>query len=92
VDNDCPARITDLTVYVRPGDDQTIVQVSGETDLHSEASVQDLLLRIMRTHSPRLLRDLSGVSFIDCTGLTALLITRRPLSRSVVPAEISSGY
>jgi anti-anti-sigma factor len=38
---------------------------------------QDMMLRVMCRHSPSLLLDLSGVSFMDCAGLRALLLTRR---------------
>ena len=66
-----------LTLDVRPGDDGTVVVVSGEVDVCTEASLQQALLRIMREHGPRLLLDVSGVSFMDCAGLRALLTIRR---------------
>ena len=55
-----------LTLGVRPGDDGTVVVVSGEVDVCTEASLQQALLRIMREHGARLLLDVSGVSFMDC--------------------------
>ena len=67
----------DLTLGVRPGDDGTVVVVSGEVDVCTEVSLQQALLRIMREHGARLLLDVSGVSFMDCAGLRALLMTRR---------------
>ena len=39
----------------------------------------------MREHGARLLLDVSGVSFIDCTGLRALLTIRRR-------AELHGGF
>jgi hypothetical protein len=36
-----------------------------------------MMLRVMRRHGPSLLLDLSGVSFMDCAGLRALLMTHR---------------
>jgi len=68
----------DVTLGVRPGDDGTVVAVSGEVDVCTEAPLQQALLRIMREHGARLLLDVSGVSFMDCAGLRALLTTRRP--------------
>jgi anti-sigma B factor antagonist len=67
----------DVTLGVRPGDDGTVVAVSGEVDVCTEAPLQQPLLRIMREHGARLLLDVSGVSFMDCAGLRALLMTRR---------------
>lgn len=67
----------DLRLCVIPGDRGTIVRVSGEVDVSTEGPLQDLLLRVMRAHSPGLLLDLSGVSFMDCAGLRVLVRTRR---------------
>ena len=66
----------DVTLCVRPGDGGTIVAVSGEVDVCTEAPLQQALLRIIRECSARLMLDLSGVSFMDCAGLRALLATR----------------
>jgi anti-anti-sigma factor len=44
---------------------------SGRTPL------QQALLRIIRERSAKLMLDVSGVSFMDCAGLRALLATRR---------------
>ncbi len=74
-----------LTLGVRPGDDRTVVVVSGEVDVCTEASLQQALPRIMREHGARLLLDVSGVSFMDCAGLRALLTTRRR-------AELHGGF
>jgi anti-sigma B factor antagonist len=66
-----------LTLHVCPGDVGTIVWVSGDVDFNTAGAFQDMLLRVMRRHSPWLLVDLSGVSFMDCAGLRALMRTRR---------------
>ena len=60
-------------------------RVSGEVDVCTEAPLQQALLRIMREHGARLLLDVSGVSFMDCAGLRALLTTRRR-------AELRGGF
>ena len=67
----------DLTLSVRHGDDGIIVAVSGEVDVCTEGPLQQVLLRIMRERSARIFLDVSGVSFMDCAGLRALLTTRR---------------
>jgi anti-anti-sigma factor len=69
--------IMGVTLYVRPGDGGTIVAVSGEVDVCTKAQLQQALLPIIRERSTRLMLDLSGVSFMDCAGLRALLATRR---------------
>ena len=66
-----------LTLSVHPGDHGTTARVGGEIDVCVAEPLQDALLRIMRTHTPRLLLDLREVSFIDCAGLRALMLTRR---------------
>lgn len=66
-----------LTLCVCPDDRGTIVRIGGEIDVCVAETLEEGLLRIMRAHSPRLLIDLSAVTFIDCTGLRALLVTQR---------------
>ena len=74
-----------LTVCARSGDDGIVVAVSGEVDVCTEGPLQQVLLRIMRERGARLLLDVSGVSFMDCAGLRALLTTRRR-------AELCGGF
>ena len=50
---------------------------SGDVDTNVAETFQDMMLAVMRGHSPSLLLDLSGVSFMDCAGLRALLLTQR---------------
>jgi len=75
--NERPGRIMDLTLCVRPCDRGTVVWVGGEVDVRAASPLQDFLLQVMRAHSPWLLLDLSGISFMDCAGLRALALTRR---------------
>jgi hypothetical protein len=62
----------DLTLGVRPGDDGTVVAVSGEVDVCTEAPLQQALLRIMREHGARLLLDVSGVSSYPMSWILAM--------------------
>jgi anti-anti-sigma factor len=62
---------------VRPGGDGTVVSVSGDVDICTASPLEDVLLRTMHERGPRLLLDLSGVSFMDCAGLRAIMTTRR---------------
>ena len=75
--------IMGVTLCVRPGDGGTIVAIGGEVDVCTEAPLQQALLRIIRERSARLMLDVSGVSFMDCAGLRALLATRRRVARRV---------
>jgi anti-sigma B factor antagonist len=74
-----------LTLCVRSGADGVVVAVSGEVDVCTEGRLRQVLLRIMRQRGARLLLDVSGVSFMDCAGLRALLVTRRR-------AELRGGF
>lgn len=65
------------TVCVCPGGSGAVVRIEGEIDVCVADQLQELLLRIMRAHGPRLLLDLSAVSFMDCAGLRALVLTAR---------------
>ncbi len=66
-----------LTLHVCPGDSGAVVWASGDIDTNVAETFQDMMLSVMRQHSPSLLLDLSGVSFMDCAGLRALLLTQR---------------
>ena len=66
-----------VTLCVRLGDGGTIVAISGDVDVGTEAQLQQSLLRIMRECGAKLMLDVSGVSFMDCAGLRALLATQR---------------
>ena len=50
---------------------------SGDVDTNAAETFQDMMQSVMRRHSASLLLDLSGVSFMDCAGLRALLLTQR---------------
>ena len=65
-----------LTLHVCPGDSSAVVWASGDVDTNVAETFRDMMLSVMRRHSPSLLLDLSGVSFMDCAGLRALLMTR----------------
>lgn len=66
-----------LTLHVCPGDSSAVVWASGDVDTNVAEVFRDMMLSVMRRHSPSLLLDLSGVSFMDCADLRALLMTRR---------------
>jgi anti-sigma B factor antagonist len=65
------------TLCVRAGGSGAVVRIEGEIDVCVADRLQELLLRITRAHGPRLLLDLSAVSFMDCAGRRALVLTLR---------------
>jgi anti-anti-sigma factor len=65
------------TLRVCPGGSGALVRIEGEIDVCVADRLQELLLQIMRMHGPRLLLDLSAVSFIDCAGLRAVTLPLR---------------
>ena len=66
-----------LTLHICPADGGAVVWASGDVDTNVAETFQDMMLAVMRGHRPSLLLDLSGVSFMDCAGLRALLLTQR---------------
>ena len=66
-----------LVLCVGPAGDGTVVSVSGDVDICTVTALEDVLRRTMRERSPRLLLDLSEVSFMDCAGLRAIVMIRR---------------
>ena len=49
-----------LTLHVCPGDSSAVVWASGDVDTNVAEVFRDMMLRVMRRHSPSLLLDLSG--------------------------------
>src|ERR1700744_4247151 len=67
----------DLSIRVRPGDDHALVSVGGEVDINSAPLLQQRLMHLLEGNEPRLLVDLSGVTFIDCFATRTLAETCR---------------
>jgi anti-anti-sigma factor len=63
-----------LDISIQPG---TVVTISGEIDILTGSQLRERLLHVIRRHGARLALDLSGVTFIDCAGINALLAVRR---------------
>src|SRR6201996_6816112 len=66
-----------LTLHVCPGDSSAVVWASGDVDTNVAETFRDMVLSVMRRNTLSPLLDLSGVSFMDCAGLRALLLTQR---------------
>ena len=61
-------------------DGAVVVQLAGELDLYNAHAVRDELLAAAARAPDRLVVDLSGVTFIDSTGLGVLIEARTKLS------------
>ena len=64
----------DITVHVIPASDQIIVAVDGRVTVDSSPNLRSTLLELLhRNAAPVMLIDLSGVSYLDMSGLATLL-------------------
>lgn len=67
-----------LQVYVRSlGAGRHLVTVEGALDLRTASRLADVLQPLLLTSGQRVLVDLSGVAFLDSTGLTCLIAAYR---------------
>ena len=79
VDN-APARLVHsgrITIQVRTEDDLYLISLVGELDTSSTEALDAELLRAEESSAGRIVLDLSGVEFIDSSGLELLVIARR---------------
>lgn len=68
----------DLELSTRPlDDDRALVSVGGEVDLDTASQLGEHALEAIRDVSSHLVLDLSGVTFMDSTGLKVLLSIQR---------------
>lgn len=50
-----------------------ILALDGEIDLHRSPEIKDLLQPLIQRKAPRILLDLSGVTYMDSSGLAVLI-------------------
>ena len=71
-----------MSVSVRSHGGETAVALSGEIDHHSARAMTERLDGIIADRLPmRLVLDLSGVTFMDSSGIAVLLRAHRQVSR-----------
>jgi anti-sigma B factor antagonist len=68
-----------MEIQVKPADDATILEVTGEIDGSSAPQLQEHIVALAQPGS-KLLLDLSGVSFMSSAGLRVLLLLYRQIS------------
>jgi anti-sigma B factor antagonist len=72
-----------LAVEVRAlAADRRLVTVTGHLDLHTAHRLADALNPLLDSGHPTVLADLSGVTFLDSTGLTCLINAYRAARRT----------
>jgi anti-sigma B factor antagonist len=72
----------------RSGDNVTLV-VTGEIDLESSTALGDALDELVT--SPTVLLDLSGVGYMDSTGLRTILVAKEAIERTGGTLRISAA-
>jgi anti-sigma B factor antagonist len=71
------AETNDLGLAVSTDASRTVVTVTGEIDLATQGQLRTTLNDLVVAGHVDLVLDLSGVDFVDSTGLGALIGTRR---------------
>jgi anti-sigma B factor antagonist len=72
----------DLTFDVDHRGDDTVIVVSGELDLQTAPALRERVDSLVAEGSRSIVLDLAGVSFLDSSGLGALLGIRREITSS----------
>lgn len=66
-----------LTIAIDPNRGHVTLRLVGEIDMSCAESVRDAAFSAMHRHSTRVHLDMSGVTFMDSTGLQTILAVRR---------------
>lgn len=77
-----------LDLQTRVGETRTTVFAGGELDAHTVRHLRLTVQRVLESNPLRLRLDLSTVTFVDSTGLGALVGIRRAAAAAGVPFEI----
>jgi anti-sigma B factor antagonist len=62
-----------MTVQVRNLDKVSIVDCSGDVDLYSSPRLRQILLAEIKADGPSVLLNMSGVAYIDSSGIATLV-------------------
>ncbi len=84
-----PPQLRILTRHLSPG--TVLITVAGEIELATIDEFQDGLLHALVTRLPHLLEvDLAEVTFIDCGGLTVLVVASQVAARTGCRLQITN--
>ena len=67
-----PSPVREVT-WTGPGDRTAVVRVEGDIDLHRSGAFQDELLKVVGQTPQAMVVDLSGVPYIDSSGVASLV-------------------
>jgi anti-sigma B factor antagonist len=73
-----------LTVTVDKGGGAVALAVAGEVDMHTAPRLHQALDHALSQRPRMLVIDLSSVRFLDCAGLTALVVAHRNAGRRTI--------
>ena len=71
----------ELEIATRTLNGAAIVALRGEIDLHSSPGLRKVLLDYVQQKTPRLIIDLSAVTYVDSSGVGTLVELKRKLDR-----------
>jgi anti-sigma B factor antagonist len=74
--------LDDLRIEMAMRDCGPVVRVTGEVDLRSSPQLRNRLLQIAEAQPKRLILDLSGVSYMDSSGVGTMVEIKRLIERA----------
>jgi anti-sigma B factor antagonist len=80
-----------LRVQITDFDGRPIVAVQGEVDLTTAPEFAEVLRTVTTLDAPEVLVDLSGVTFMDSTGLGVLVMAARKVTVRIVGSSPAIG-
>lgn len=84
-----PSTSYELEVEVRPEQDRRRVVLRGELDLSSAPALRDALARIIAEGAGAVVLDIGALTFIDSTGLRAVLTSRADCEQAGVAFSLA---
>ncbi|MEU7585602.1 STAS domain-containing protein [Micromonospora sp. NPDC049230] len=69
----------DFTLSTRQGRIGTVVEVAGDLDMSTTPELRDRLREVVRSGAQSVVVDLSGVGFMDSSGLGILVVAYKDL-------------
>jgi anti-anti-sigma factor len=91
--NDLPAGVPEATLEIsstHEGSDALVVTVAGEVDIATSAQLREDVLGLLATKPQVLVLSLDQVTFLDSTGLSALVAIHRRAHEFAVQVRLTS--